>query len=57
MAVLQRFNIFLFFIVMTRVTYFSLGSVVGAYIAQNYNIPIVKDEIEKIIIYLKSLEK
>ena len=42
---------------MTRVTYFAMGSVVGAYIAQNYNIPIVKDEIEKIIIYLKSLEK
>lgn len=42
---------------MTRVTYFTLGSLVGAYIAQNYNIPIVKDELEQLIIYLKSLEK
>lgn len=34
---------------------FILGAVTGAYISQNYNIPNVKDEINNISKYVKSL--
>ena len=42
---------------MTKITCFALGTVFGAYISQNYNIPNVKEEIDKLFKYLKSLEK
>lgn len=42
---------------MTKMTYFALGTLVGAYVAQNYDIPNVKKEVDKAIEYIKSLEK
>mgnify|MGYP006098502887 FL=1 len=42
---------------MTHITYFAFGTIVGAYVAQNYKIPNVKNEIDKIIDFIKSNKK
>ena len=42
---------------MTKVTSFAIGTIFGAYISQNYNIPNVKKEIDKLLKYMKSIEK
>lgn len=42
---------------MSNITSFILGSVFGAYIAQNYDIPKVQDKIEELKKYMETLEK
>ncbi len=42
---------------MNNLTSFIFGSIFGAYIAQNYDIPNVKTKIEEFQKYLNSIEK
>ena len=42
---------------MIHFTSFLLGTISGMYLAQNYNVPDVKNISDKIIAYLNSIEK
>ena len=42
---------------MSNFTSFIMGSIFGAFVAQNYDIPPVKEKIDEFLIYLDSIKK